>query len=203
MNKKNFYGALAVLLFASSVGLSSCKKDKDDPKETPTNGTAKAVVKYNDGAKTVNFSSAKDKSMAYMDWTDDKAKNNFALTLQDNATGIILDMMIYPVKDGTGTYALEGLTADGWSTAGVYLKGKSSSKDDTYNYVWISHNGELTESKGTVTITSITEKNVKGTFSATLHSYNPDTKVAKELTISGGSFDVPLMRREFDLENYE
>lgn len=34
-------------------------------------------------------------------------------------------MMIYPVKDGTGTYALKGLTGDGWSTAGVYLKGKS------------------------------------------------------------------------------
>ena len=201
MNKKNFYGILAVLLFTSFIGFSSCKKDKDDPKETPTNGTAKAVVKYGD--KTVNFSSGKDKSMAYMDWTDDKTKSNFALTLQDNTTGVIIDMMIFPVKDGTGTYALEGATADGWSSAGVYTKGKASSKEDIYNYVWISHNGELTESKGTVTITSITEKNVKGTFSATLHSYNPDTKVSKELTMSGGSFDVPLKRREFDLGNYE
>ena len=203
MKKKNFYGALAVLLFTSSLGFSSCKKEKDEAKETPTTGTAKAVVKYNDGAKTVNFFSGKDVSMAYMDWTDDKTKNNFALTLQDNASGMIIDMMIYPAKDGTGTYALDGLSADGWATASVYVKGKASSKEETYSYVWVSRNGELLESKGTVTISSITEKNVKGTFSATLHNYNPDTKVAKELIISGGSFDVPLKRREFDLKNYE
>lgn len=201
MNKKNFYGALAVLLFTSSIGFSSCKKDKDDPKETPTNGTARAVVKYGD--KTVNFSSAKNNYEAYMDWTADDKENNFALTLQDKASGMIIVMMVYPVKDGPGTYALEGPTADGWSSANVYVKGKSSKKDDIYNFVWISHNGELTESKGTVTITSITEKNVKGTFSATLHSYNDATKISKELTISGGSFDVPLKRREFDLKNYE
>lgn len=201
MNKKNFYGVVAILLITSSIGFSSCKKEKNEPKETPGNGIAKAVVKYGD--KTVNFSSGKDKSIAYMDWTDDKTKSNFALSLQDDATGMIIDMMIYPVKDAAGTYALKGLSGDGWSTAGVYTKGKSSSKEDTYNFVWISHNGDLTESKGTVTISSISENNVKGTFSATLHSYNPDTKISKELTISGGSFDVPLKRREFNMENYE
>lgn len=202
MKKKNFYGALAVLLFTSSIAFSSCKKDKDDPKDPVTNnGKAKAVVKYGD--KTVNFSSGKDKSGAFLDWREDGKKYNFALTLQDEATGMIIDMMVYPVKNGTGTYTLEGITADGWSTAGVYVKGKYSSDADTYNYVWISHNGELTESEGTVTISSMTEKNVKGTFSGTLHSYNPDTKVSKKLTVSGGSFDVPLVRRDFDFANYE
>lgn len=201
MNKNKFYGVLAILFLTSTIGFSSCKKDKDKPKDTPTNGTAKAVVKYGD--KTVNFSSGKDKSGAFLDWRKDEKKYNFALTLQDAATGMIIDMMVYPAENGTGTYALEGLTADGWSTAGVYVKGKSSSKADTYNYVWISHNGELTESEGTVTISSMTEKNVKGTFSATLHSYNPDTKVSKQLTVSGGTFDVPLVRRDFDFANYE
>ena len=199
--KKNFYGMCALLLVTTLIAFSSCKKDKDEPKDKPNNEMAKAVVKYGD--KRVNFSSAKEKSAAYMDWTDDKSKNNFALTLQDDASGVIIDMMIYPVADGPGTYALKGIAGDGWSTAAVYTKGKSSSKADTYNYVWISHNGELTESKGTVTISSISEGNVKGTFSATLHSYNPDTKISKELTITEGSFDLPLKRREFDLENYE
>ncbi len=201
MNKNNFYGALAILFLISSIGFSSCKKDKNDAEETPANGTSKAVVKY--GSNTVNFSSGKDKSAAFLDWEKDEKKFNFVLNLQDEATGMILNMMIFPAKDGTGTYALKGLTDEGWSSASVYVKGKSSSKADTYNFVWISHQGKLIESSGTVTITSMTEKNVKGSFSATLHSYNDNTKEAKELTISGGTFDVPLVRRDFDFANYD
>lgn len=202
MNKKNFYGALAILLFSSSVALSSCKKDKDDPKETPVNGTAKAGIKYGDN--TVNFSSTKDNSIAYMDWVKDEKKHNFGMVLQDDATGMLISMMIFPAKDGTGTYAIEGLTGgEGWSSINVHVKGKSSSAADKYGYLWRSSNGEMTVSNGTVTITSMTEKHVKGTFSGTFHNYNDDTKVVKELTITGGSFDVPLIRRDFDLDNYE
>lgn len=203
MNKKNFYGALAVLLMTSSIAFSSCKKDKNDPKDNSTNATAKAVVKY-DIDKSVNFSSTKDKARAYMDYIKDEKKHNFAMTLQDDATGMTIDMMIFPVKDGSGTYSIEGLTGgDGWSTINVNIKGKSSPAADKYGYLWRSSNGVLTVSEGTVTIISMTEKNVKGTFSATLHNYNDDTKKVKVLTIEGGTFDVPLVRRDFDLGNYE
>lgn len=202
MNKKNFFGALTVLLFSSAVAFTSCKKDKDDPKENPTNGTAKAGVTF-DG-KTVSFSSSKDNSIAYMEWEKDEKKHNFGMVLQDDATGMLISMIIFPVKDGSGTYELEGLTGDdGWSTMNVNVKGTASSASEKYGYLWRSSNGELTVSEGTVTISSMTEKNVKGTFNAILHNYDDDKKVVKALTIKNGSFDVPLIRRDFDWENYE
>ena len=199
MNMRNFYGTMAVLLFTSAIAFSSCKKDKDETKEPTTNGIAKAVVKYDD--KSINFFSEKDSSVAFLEWVETEKKHNFSMILKDDATGMMLIMMIFPAKEGTGTYPLAGLSADSWSTANVHLKGRASSEGDKYGYVWISQNGELTESKGTVTITSMTDKKVKGTFSATLYNYNDATKLSKELTITGGSFDVPLVKRDFNFSN--
>ena len=199
MNKKKIYSALSILLLTSAIAFTSCKKDKVDEKEPATKGTATAVVKYDD--KTINFSSEKDSSVAFLEWIETEKKHNFSMILKDDATGMMLVLMIYPAKEGTGTYPLEGLSADSWSTANVFLKGRTSSDGDRYGYVWISHNGDLIESKGTMTIASMTDKNVKGTFSATLYNYNDATKVSKKLSVTGGSFDVPLLKRDFDFSN--
>lgn len=198
MNSKNFYVAAAVLLFTSMVAFSSCKKDNVEPGEKPSDGTAKAEVMYDN--KTVKFSSVKDSSLAFMEWSAAEKKHNFALILKDDATDIIIDMMIYPAKEGIGTYEL-GLTQESWSLANVSLKGRSSSKADTYGYVWLFQDEVLTASEGTVTITSMTDKNVKGSFSATLYSYNDVTKAKDQLIVKDGSFDVPLIRRDFDFAN--
>ncbi len=160
MNMKNYYGALAILIFTSTVAFSSCKKDKAETKDSTTNGTATAVVNY-DG-KSINFSSVKDSSVAFMEWVASEKKHVFSMILKDDATGMILDMMIYPAKEGSGSYSLEGLSADMWSLANFHLKGRNSSETDKYTFVWISNNGIIVESKGTVTITSMTDKNVKG-----------------------------------------
>lgn len=198
MNSKNFYAATAVLLFTSIIAFSSCKKDKAEATENPPDGTAKAEIIYN--KKTTNFSSLTDSSVAFLEWREAEKKFNFALILKDDATGMIIDMMIYPAKEGIGTYAL-GLTTDSWSLANVSLKGRSSSKAETFGYVWLHQDGELTASEGTVTISSMTDKNVKGSFSATLYSYNDVTKDKDKLIVKNGSFDVPLIRRDFDFAN--
>lgn len=199
MSIKNFYGVMTILLFTSLIAFSSCKKEKEETKSPAKTGSATAVVKYEN--KTIQFSSNKDSAIAYLEWIETEKKHNFSMLLKDDATGMMLVMMIYPAKEGTGTYPLQGLSADSWSTANVLIKGRTSSEADRYGYAWISHDGNLIESKGTLTISSMTDKNVKGTFSATLYNYNDATKVSKELTITAGSFDVPMVKRDFDFSN--
>lgn len=199
MNKNFFYGSLVILLLTSAITLLSCKKDKIDEKETATKGTATAVVKYE--GKTLNFLSERDSAVAFLEWVATEKKNSFRLVLKDDATGMLLDMIIYPVKEGAATYFLNGMTNESWSYANFLMKGRNSSDKDLYVFIYSDNNGVITQSKGTVNISSMTNKNVKGTFSLNLHNYNFATKEFKELTVSGGSFDVPLVKRDFDFSN--
>lgn len=200
MNRKKIGLMLsATFLLFSAAAFTGCKKEKTN--ETIGEGSASATLNY--GNKTEQVQSSGNNAAAYLDWVEDSKKFNFALTLKDNASNKIMQMVFYPANDGTGNYTMEGLGAQSWSVMEVKLDGKNSSGDNKYGYVWVSHDGNLTMSDGTLTITSMTEKNVKGTFKATLYSYNPDTKIAKKMTVSDGKFDLPLVRRNFDFGNYD
>lgn len=105
-------------------------------------------------------------------------------------------MMLAPVDNKPQTLSFaEGLTTDGWAATTVFLYGRNSKEEKTYGTIWASHDGNVVRSEGTLIVSSISEENIRGTFHTILYSYNPDTKVAKKMTITNGQFDMSLVRR--------
>ncbi len=186
-----------LLLSTFLLSFASCKKDKNENPEA-TKGTATAVLKTDDA--TINFSSVKDSSVAFLEFIEDANQHHLRIVIKDDKTNALIEMMITPVKDAPQTLSIaQGFTADGWAATSVFLNGRNSSEAETYGTIWVSHDGNVTNSEGSLTISSISENNIKGSFNGTLYSYNPDTKVAKKLTVTQGQFDMPLVRRNFVL----
>lgn len=197
MTNKTMY-FLTFLFFGSAmVGFSACKKDSKEP-DTVTAGTASATIVVE--GTTIPFSSIKDSSVAFLETIPGEDVMAFSMVLKDDNSRTLIEMMIMPVSEGAGTYPMaDGFGEDSLSRSGVFLQGRGSARADTYGPVWISHDGELTQSSGTLQIASMTATRATGTFNAVLYSYNNDTKVIKELKITNGAFDVPLVRREMDM----
>lgn len=200
MELKNLYITPAVLLLSSFLAFSSCKKDKETETETERQGEAVATATIKTENNTLNFSSAGDSAVAILAHATEEDQYLYSMILKDKSTGAIIEITILPANNGTGTYNVGEASQDSWTSATVLLKGRSSGRADKYNSVYLDINGKVTQSSGTLTVTSMTEDRVKGSFKLALHSFNPDTKAIKEMHITNGSFDLPLIRKDFSLD---
>lgn len=183
----------AILMCASMLTFNSCKKENNENKPPSAKGTAEAVVIVDN--QTLRFSSVRDSSIALLNWNEEQKNFVFSMLLKDDNSDMIMEMMIFPVEDATGAYPLaDGFGSDSLSITNVYIDGRQSARSEIYTPLWLSQSGKITSSSGTINITSMTENSIKGNFNIILYNYDDNTKKIKEMTVTQGSFDVPLIR---------
>ena len=155
--------------------LSSCgKKDVSPDQETILKGTITAKI---DGVATT-FQGATLKA------SDKDATVIFSTGVSNN--NIIAFGVYAPTITSGGTYNTAATDDAPGAFIGYLTKEQAESGDDT-GYV-SSYNG----TNGSVTITSITNDVVQGTFKGTLRFRNKGTNTSQTLSVTEGKFNLPM-----------
>lgn len=198
------------LLLMLGFAFVSCSSDDDAPQddnnEDVKKGQATAVVGLDD--KTIQFSAKSDNSFAAIIETKlgENDIKQLIIVMADDKPDVTIVAQVTPAPGNPINYDLSSpITDDYFFTTGVAVDGKNSSDANVYGVGFYQHGDDIVrQSKGAFKITSISSTNIKGTFDMTLYnSYNSnDTFDAKELTVTEGKFDLPMVKlSQKDLED--
>lgn len=190
------------LLFAFS-SLAACSSDDDtiiddnDKDGDLVEGLASAEITVDE--KTIQFSSKSEDNFAGVMKTKmgEEEIDQLVIVMVDEDSEVAIISQALPAPNAPRDYDLSkvGLGNDYFFTTDVVLEKNNSDDRKTYSLGSYQQGDEIVlRSKGLFEITSMYKDNIKGTFKMTLYnSYDQNIEDAKELTITEGKFDLPII----------
>ena len=162
---KHLFGISLIVLFASVLGCKTNSTSPNNSQVTVASGTMSATVKgkawKSDGVKGFRYAPTATPNLQFEGWT--------------NQPFVQIPFNVSPAITGAGTYPLITQVT---SLSQKAIEGAYNTMQGTYNdTTW-----------GSMTITSLTDKNVQGTFNFTaVDDFHNDTVI-----ITNGQFNIPL-----------
>lgn len=192
-NSKKILFLLSILILSGTVLLNACsKKEKDDPSPDLGAGTASATIEFLDSGEKIQFNGIAQGVRG--GGNPDTVIMNFS----GKDHPLRLTLMITPVAEGTSR-----MREKGFSTFG-FLHPDTTQSTNYFNAFLVGEdniddNGLDQDGEAAFTISSFSNKRIKGTFELTMiqNTTIKENGVVvsgqiNQLKVTNGKFDVPL-----------
>lgn len=192
-NAKKRLFLLSLVVLTDTLLFNACSEDTtDNPEPGMSEGTASATVEFLDTKGKVHFTGTAKGAIGTGD------KDTVLMTFAGTDKPMQFILMITPVSKGTHM-----MRKDGFKTFGVFHQDTTKSKNYLNAYLVgednIDENGLEMGGEASFTISSFSNKNIKGTFEFDMIKNTTIKKDGeaisgeiKTIKVTGGKFDVPL-----------